>query len=80
VLSSAPLSDWQEADSSPSAEDCAQAIGNSFKGNYIIQLSLRQGGQMPMNELAALMQQTQHATCIASDDPRLLQNTKQAGK
>jgi hypothetical protein len=78
VLTSAPLADWQEADSYPSFQACAQAM-TTFRSDYITESFVRQGGEInPL--LGAVMQQTRHATCIASNDPRLFQNTKQACK
>ena len=72
VLTNTPLADWREVDSYPSAEACAHAItgdaSGNFAGRYVFQVA---PAEMGLNQLAALQQQAQHATCIASDDPRL---------
>jgi hypothetical protein len=70
VLTSAPLDDWQEADSFFSAEACAQAIAANWASSYTANFALRQG-DMALNQLVAVREQAQHATCIASNDPRL---------
>jgi hypothetical protein len=84
VLTNAPFADWQQADSYPTAQACAKAIAGTsagnFAGNYLLQVIMHQGGAIGLDQLAGIKQQTMHATCIASDDPRLFQNTKQAGK
>jgi hypothetical protein len=70
VLSSTPISEWQQADTYISRTTCNNALP-TFGGNYMIQLILRQGGSIGMDQLGAVMNQTQHATCIASNDRRL---------
>jgi hypothetical protein len=72
VLTDSPLSEWQQADNYPDAASCAQAM-HSFGSVYLMQLFGRQGSTsgVGLDQLAGVQQQTQHAVCIASDDPRL---------
>lgn len=69
VLTSTPFGEWQEADSYHGADACQAALP-SFSANFVTQLIFRQGG-IAMEQLAAVQQQTQHAVCVARNDPRL---------
>ena len=69
VLTSVPIGDWQEADSYFDANACQAALP-AFSANFVTQLIFRQG-EITLAQLAAVQQQTQHAVCIARNDPRL---------
>jgi hypothetical protein len=64
VLTSTPYSQWQEADSYHGYTACVDGLG-WFKNNYPMTVLLRNGGSMDLGTIAALMQQAQHAICIA---------------
>lgn len=68
VLVDAPLSRWQQADSWPTWEQCTQAL-QRFPGDYMGRLALS-GAEV---DYGAILWQSRHATCVASNDPRLHQ-------
>jgi hypothetical protein len=85
---SAPLSDWQIKQNYGSAKDCNRqrneveniVVNRSYDKEVAHLRSEGYDEAQTRNFVEQVKQQWVHSRCVASDDARLFQNTKQAGK